>query len=102
MSLFSTATAVLDTAVLATFADDVEYRPRGGGLYTLNAVLNSGEPVQAGERVYATLWAPIGNFTDGEPVKADIVVFGGVTYRVADIEKDNSGGRLLKLAVTNP
>lgn len=102
MALFNAAVAGMDTVVLATFADVVEYFPRQGSPYTLTGVLNHGEVVQEGERVYMTLWAPLANFTAGEPRKADIVTFEAVTYRVADVEKDFTGGRLLKLAVTNP
>ncbi len=42
----------------------------------------------------------IAELDDGR--KGDAVVLDSVTYRVADVEKDTGGGRLLKLAVTNP
>lgn len=104
MSQYSTLiTDALDPQVLGVFGDEVAYYPRQSGTpYTLTAVLNSGEVVQQGERVYLTLWAPVASFTAGEPRKGDSVVAESITYRVADIERDFSGGRLLKLAVTNP
>lgn len=102
MSLFASAVAGMNSVQLAAFGDAVVYFPRGGVDYTLTGVLNSGEKVQEGERVYMTLWAPVASFTAGEPRKADIITFESVTYRVADVEKDFTGGRLLKLAVTNP
>ncbi len=104
MSDFSTlVTDCLDPHSLSVFGDDVEYYPRQGDEYTLTCVLDSGEEVQQGERVYLTLRAPIASFTAGEPRKDDRVTFGGVTYRVADTEKESlSLWRTLKLSVTNP
>ena len=103
MSEFSTlVTDCIDPNTLGVFGDDVEYFPTVGTPYTLTGVLSTGEDVQVNERVYATLWAPITGFTEGEPRKGDKLTFNSITYRVADIKKDSMGGRLLDLAVTNP
>lgn len=102
MSDFSDLVAdSLDPQLIETFGDDVTYTPRGGAAYTLTCVLDSGEAVQTGERVYQTAWAPLSSFTGGEPARGDSVVISSVTYRVADVEKQHLDGRLLKLSVTN-
>lgn len=88
-------------AMLDTFGDSVTYQPRAGESYTLTCVLDSGEAVQASERVYQTAWAPLSSFTGGEPVRGDSVTVDSVTYRVADIERQHFDGRLLKLVVTS-
>jgi hypothetical protein len=60
-------------------------------------VFDSGEAVQQTSKVYATAWAPLTSFA-AEPQKGDSVVFDGITYRVAKVEKEPEGGRLLNLA----
>lgn len=83
--------------------DEVSYHPRQGDEYTLTGVLDSGEEVQRTRRVYATLRAPLANFTSGEPRKGDRVVLNGNTYWVSNVEKETAAGwRLLELSVTNP
>lgn len=100
MSVFSDlVSASLDPVILDQHGDEVTYTPRAGESYTLTCVLDSGEAVQQSERVYSTAWAPISSFTGGEPERGDSVEVDGVTYRVADVEKEHLGGRRLKLAV---
>lgn len=91
----------LDPAILDQFGDEISYTPRAGDSYTLTCVLDSGEAVQTGERVYQTAWAPFSSFTGGEPARGDSVTADGVTYRVADVEREALGGRKLKLSVSN-
>ena len=91
----------VDPVILDEFGDEITYTPRGGAAYTLTCVLDSGEAVQTGERVYQTAWAPLSSFTGGEPARGDSVTIAAVTYRVADVEKQHLDGWLLKLAVTN-
>ena len=87
--------------MLATFGDAVTYTTRAGESYTLTCVLDSGEAIQTGERVYQTAWAPLSSITAGEPARGDSVLIGSTTYRVADIEKEHFDGRLLKLSVVS-
>jgi len=102
MSSFSDIIAdLLEPAILTGFGDSVTYQPRAGESYTLTCVLNSGEALQAQERVYLTAWAPATSFTGGEPVRGDSVVFGTITYRVAEVERQDMNGRLLKLVVSS-
>lgn len=102
MALFDSAVASMDSVQLATFGDTVTFTPRGGVGYALTCIVSSGEPVQQGERVYKTLWAPLANFTGGEPRKGDTVVITGVTYRAGEPETNHFGGRKLPLSVTTP
>jgi hypothetical protein len=95
-------TDTLEPQLLATFGDEITYYPRVGTDYAITGVLDSGSAVQQGERAYQTFWAPLANFTGGEPVKGDHIVIGTTTYRVGDIDKEHLGGRLLKLQATNP
>jgi hypothetical protein len=92
----------MDAVIETVYGDAVQYYPRVGTDYEINGVLDSGQAVQQGERVYQTFWAPLANFTGGEPVKGDHIVFDSVTYRVADIDKHHLDGRMLFLQVTNP
>ena len=96
--LFDTATVPL----LAVFGEEATYYQRAGESHTITLVFDTGEQVQASQRVYQTAWAPLTSFTGGEPIKGDHIVLDLQTYRVADVEKDSQSGRLLKLAVTNP
>ena len=101
----STFGGLFDTAavpLLAVFGEEATYYPRAGASYTITLVFDTGEQVQQSQRAYQTAWAPLASFTGGEPLKGDHLVLDSVTYRVADVEKDTGGGRLLKLAVTNP
>lgn len=92
----------MDAVIETVYGDSVQYYPAQSSDYTLTGVLDSGDAVQQGERAYQTFWAPLANFTHGEPTKADRVVIGSTTYRVADVEKQHLDGRMLKLVVTNP
>lgn len=89
----------LDPQILETFGDDVTYTPSAGVAYTLNCVLDSGEAVQDGQRVYQTAWAPLANFTAGEPARGDAVTINAAVYHVRDIERQHLDGRLLKISV---
>jgi hypothetical protein len=91
----------VDPIVLDTFGDEITFQPRTGTAYTMTAVLDSGDQVQQSQRVYQTAWAPLSSFTGGEPAKGDSVVIDGRTFRVADIDPEYLGGRLLKLALAN-
>ena len=101
----STFSGLFDSAtvpILAVFGEEATYYPRAGDSYTIALVFDTGEQVQTSQRVYMTAWAPVASFTGGEPVKGDAIVLNSQTYRVSDVEKDDSGGRKLKLSVTNP
>jgi hypothetical protein len=91
----------VDPVVLDVFGDEITYQPRTGTAYTITAVLNSGDEVQQTQRVYQTAWAPLSAFLGGEPAKGDTVVIDGRTFRVADIDPEYLGGRLLKLALAS-
>ena len=92
----------MDAVIETVYGDSVQYYPSAATDYAIIGVLDSGDAVQQGERAYQTFWAPLANFTHGEPTKADRVVIGSTTYRVAEVEKQHIDGRLLKLVVTNP
>lgn len=96
--LFDSATVPL----LAVFGEEATYYPRAGDSYTITLVFDTGEQVKTSQRVYQTAWAPLSSFTGGEPYKGDTLVLSSQTYRVADVEKDASDGRLLRLNVANP
>lgn len=88
-------------AILIEFeGQTVTYTPRGGSGYSLRGILYSGEEVQQGDKAYQTIWAPIGNFTAGEPRKGDTVVIGAITYRVGEPEKQDWDVRVLPLSVS--
>jgi hypothetical protein len=86
-------------ALLAEFGDEATYSTRAGDSYTITLVFDTGEQIQQSRRVYQTAWAPLTSFISGEPVKGDTVVIDNVTYRVSDVEKQHSDGRLLSLSV---
>lgn len=92
----------MDSVIETVYGDAVQYYPAAGTDYAITGVLDSGEAVQQGERAYQTFWAPLANFTHGEPTKADRIVIGSTTYRVADVEKQHLDSRRLRLVVTNP
>lgn len=92
----------VDPVILEQFGDEITYYPAAGDEYTITVVLDSGTELQQQEKVYQTAWAPISSFTAGEPAKGDRVEIDSRTYRVADVEKQHLGGRLLKLALTQP
>ena len=89
----------MDAQLLVSHGETVEFSPRIGDAYEIGCVLSFGEAVQNDSRVYATAWAPLASFTGGEPAKGDVLTHDETRYRVADIEKDSAGGRLLKLSV---
>ncbi len=94
----------LDPQILSEFADDdFTYIQKAGGSYALTGVLTSGTELQKAEGVYYTIWAPVANFTLGEPLNGDKVVIGGNLFRVAGTpERDDLGlSRTIKLSGTN-
>lgn len=102
MSVFGGCVGRMDAVIETVYGDSVTYHPSTGADYAITGVLDSGTPINQGERAYQTFWAPLANFTHGEPTKADRVVIGSNTYRVADVEKQHLDGRLLKLVLTTP
>lgn len=94
----------LDTAVLDTFGDTYTYIPTATDTpTTFTASRHSGERFEAFKQgVHASLFCLLADLP-AEPVKGDLVTvpsgreIRAGSYRVADIEKNNYGGRYLLL-----
>ena len=95
--------SIVDDAVLSVYGDTYTYYPKTGASYDITAARDSGERFQTSQPgAYASLFV-IASDMEAEPVKGDQVLvpsgreITAGTYRVADISKDDAGGRVLLL-----
>ncbi len=101
MSGWAAAVNSLNATVVGTFGREVLYLPESGGEVSLRAVFQpTREAEDSSPGVYAVLFVRLAELP-AAPARGDEVEFGGVRYKVFDIEADAEGAAVLRLRQTS-